>query len=125
HIGAHVRASAESDRIELRPEHAVGPGHAPRASRRPGVDGAERRVGVDVVLDRVTKRYGSDATARTVLRALSTTFPAQKLHAIVGPSGAGKTTLLDLIAVLDRPDDGEVRVAGERVDRLSAADAAA
>ena len=125
HIGAHVRASAENDRIELRAEQGIGPGHAPRASRRPAPDGAERRAGADVVLDRVTKRYGSGATARTVVRALSTTFPAQKLHAIVGPSGAGKTTLLDLIAVLDRPDDGEVRVAGERVDRLSAPDAAA
>jgi putative ABC transport system ATP-binding protein len=37
----------------------------------------------------------------------------------MGPSGSGKTTLLNLIGGLDRPTEGEVTVAGQRIDRLS------
>ena len=36
--------------------------------------------------------------------------------AIVGESGSGKSTLLNIVAGLDRPDRGEVRVGGERLD---------
>jgi putative ABC transport system ATP-binding protein len=39
--------------------------------------------------------------------------------ALMGPSGSGKTTLLNLIGGLDRPTQGEVTVAGARVDVLS------
>jgi putative ABC transport system ATP-binding protein len=41
------------------------------------------------------------------------------LHVLAGPSGSGKTTLLNLVAALERPDDGEVWVGGERVDGLA------
>jgi putative ABC transport system ATP-binding protein len=37
----------------------------------------------------------------------------------MGPSGSGKTTVLNLIGGLDRPDSGEVVVAGENLARLS------
>jgi len=37
----------------------------------------------------------------------------------MGPSGSGKTTLLNLLGGIDRPDGGELTIAGERVDRLS------
>lgn len=39
--------------------------------------------------------------------------------ALMGPSGSGKSTLLNLVGGLDRPDEGTLEVAGERIDRLS------
>ncbi len=40
--------------------------------------------------------------------------------AIVGPSGSGKSTLLNLLGALDRPDAGEVVVAGQNLAELDA-----
>jgi putative ABC transport system ATP-binding protein len=41
-----------------------------------------------------------------------------------GPSGSGKTTLLNMIGGLDRPTDGEITVAGQRIDQMSMSDLA-
>jgi ABC-type lipoprotein export system ATPase subunit len=42
------------------------------------------------------------------------------LHAVTGPSGSGKTTLLHLLAGLELPDAGEIRVLGTEVNALGA-----
>jgi ABC-type lipoprotein export system ATPase subunit len=47
-----------------------------------------------------------------------------ELVQLTGPSGAGKTTLLNLISALDRPNRGEILVAGTKVTGLSLARAA-
>jgi putative ABC transport system ATP-binding protein len=44
--------------------------------------------------------------------------------ALMGPSGSGKSTLLNLIAGIDKPDTGELRVAGEDITALSEAELA-
>jgi putative ABC transport system ATP-binding protein len=44
--------------------------------------------------------------------------------AVMGPSGSGKTTLLNLIGGIDRPDAGQIHVAGTRIDQLSEGDLA-
>ena len=52
------------------------------------------------------------------LEDVSLEVAAGELVALTGPSGCGKSTLLNLIGALDRPDAGEIVVAGEDVTRL-------
>jgi putative ABC transport system ATP-binding protein len=72
-----------------------------------------------VSLHNVVKRYIRGKQKVEVLHSLDLTVESGEFLALMGPSGSGKTTLLNLIAGLDRPDEGEVIVAGERIDKLS------
>ncbi len=54
-----------------------------------------------------------------VLESLNLDVPAGSFVALMGPSGSGKTTVLNLIAGLDRPTHGQVRVANEEVSTMS------
>jgi putative ABC transport system ATP-binding protein len=58
-------------------------------------------------------RAGDEETL--ALRGVSLTVDAGELVAVTGPSGSGKSTLLALLAGLDEPDGGQVRLAGERL----------
>jgi len=53
-----------------------------------------------------------------VLRGVSLALPRGTTLAVMGGSGAGKTVLLRIVAGLLRPDRGEVRLLGTRIDRL-------
>ncbi len=55
---------------------------------------------------------------RFILRSLDLQVEAGEFIFLTGPSGAGKTTLLRLLYAADRPTEGEVWVAGRRVDQL-------
>jgi len=72
-----------------------------------------------VSLKNVVKRYMRGKQRVEVLHALDLEVQSGEFLALMGPSGSGKTTLLNLIGGLDRPDEGEVIVAGERIDKLS------
>ena len=63
----------------------------------------------------VTKRFGSFLA----LDDVSLEIPQGSLTAILGPSGSGKSTLLRVVAGLERPDSGEVLLAGEDATRLA------
>ncbi len=64
-------------------------------------------------------RDGSDVRA---LDGLTLEIPAGSIHGVVGTSGAGKSTLVRCLTALERPTDGEVRVAGQDVTSLSASE---
>ena len=73
-----------------------------------------------VELTEVSKTYDG-AGGQTALDKLSLDIEGGEFTAIMGPSGSGKSTLLNLVAGVDRPSGGRVRVAGEDLGRRSEA----
>jgi putative ABC transport system ATP-binding protein len=72
-----------------------------------------------VGLQGLSKRFTKGKETITIFDHLDLTIPRGDFIAVMGPSGSGKTTLLNLLGGIDRPDQGEIHVAGERIDRLS------
>jgi putative ABC transport system ATP-binding protein len=67
----------------------------------------------------VSKRFVKGKETISIFDGLELTVPRGDFIAVMGPSGSGKTTLLNLLGGIDRPNEGEIFVAGERIDRLS------
>jgi ABC-type lipoprotein export system ATPase subunit len=72
----------------------------------------------------VSKTYGRPGAPVYALRDVSADIDENEIVVLAGPSGSGKTTLLNLVAALDRPDAGDITVAGTAVSRLTLAAAA-
>ena len=72
-----------------------------------------------IALKGLTKRYGIGDAEHTVLDGVDLTIKKGEFIAIMGPSGCGKTTLLNILGLLDRADDGEYKLDGKSVKRLS------
>ena len=70
-------------------------------------------------LEGVARRYRTEAGELPVLAAADLTLQAGEIVALVAPSGTGKSTLLHLAGLLERPDAGEVHVAGRAAGTLS------
>ncbi len=76
---------------------------------------------MDIVeLRNVSKRHGHASGGVQALRDVSLTISSGEFVTVTGPSGAGKSTLLHVVAGLDVPDAGWVRVAG--IDMASQSD---
>jgi len=72
-----------------------------------------------IAVDNVRKGFERNGKAMPVVDGVSFCVADGEFVAIVGPSGCGKSTLMNIIAGLDRPDAGSVRVDGVEVTRPS------
>jgi NitT/TauT family transport system ATP-binding protein len=69
-----------------------------------------------VEIDDVTKVYDPEGANVTALQNIDLDIGRDEFVTVLGPSGCGKSTLLEAIAGYLEPTEGEVRVAGERVE---------
>src|SRR5215471_1973949 len=75
----------------------------------------------DAVMARLTgvsKRFVKGKETIAVFNRLDLAIPRADFVAVMGPSGSGKTTFLNLVGGIDRPDAGEIDVAGARITQL-------
>jgi putative ABC transport system ATP-binding protein len=68
----------------------------------------------------VTRSFRTTSETVTPLADLDFTVAPGEFVCLMGPSGSGKTTLLHLLAGIDRPTQGSVRVAGQEITGLTA-----
>jgi NitT/TauT family transport system ATP-binding protein len=68
-----------------------------------------------VVIDGVSKSFGSGEDRAHVLDKMSLTIARGEFVSLIGPSGCGKSTLLKIVAGLVRADEGRVAIDGESV----------
>ena len=73
-----------------------------------------------IVCDRVVRIYAAEGVEVQALQGLDLLVTAGELIAIVGASGSGKSTLINILAGLDAPTAGSVRVAGLDLAALGA-----
>lgn len=72
-----------------------------------------------VSLDGVVRNFGRGHTELHVLRGADLTIGSGEIVALVGPSGSGKSTLLQIAGLLEKPDAGEIYIAGEACSKLN------
>jgi len=72
-----------------------------------------------VEINNLTKSYRRGVQIIKVLENVCLNIPEGEFLALMGPSGSGKTTLLNLIAGIDQPDSGLLRIAGVDISLLS------
>jgi multiple sugar transport system ATP-binding protein len=73
----------------------------------------------EITLDRISKRFADGTTA---VNEVSLSIADGEFFILVGPSGCGKSTLLNMIVGLENVTEGEIRVAGQRVNEVDPKD---
>jgi putative ABC transport system ATP-binding protein len=71
-----------------------------------------------ISVEHVSKVYRRDSLEVPVLKNVNLVLEAGEFIALMGPSGSGKTTLLNLIAGLDHPTSGRIRIGGMAISGL-------
>jgi putative ABC transport system ATP-binding protein len=74
----------------------------------------------DVVCAGLVKEYVTATGTVRALKGVDAAFPAGHVTAVMGPSGSGKSSLLRILACVDRPTAGSVRIGGVDVAALGA-----
>ena len=70
----------------------------------------------------LSKSYQKGKTTITPLEGLSLDVPEGEFLALMGPSGSGKTTLLNLVAGIDTPTKGSLRISGRDLSQMNRGD---
>ncbi len=77
-----------------------------------------------ISMNRLTKTYRRDGLEITVLRGIDLRVFQGDFISLMGPSGSGKSTLLNIIAGIDRPTTGEVKILDSDILSMSEDDLA-
>src|SRR5580704_4944 len=80
---------------------------------------ADYGAGALIVCDRLVRIYTAEGIEVQALQGLDLLIEAGELTALVGASGSGKSTLMNILAGLDAPTAGAVRVAGHDLSAMS------
>jgi peptide/nickel transport system ATP-binding protein len=125
---AYIDTLEMRERVRVRLE----PGHIsvwPQKDARPDIPDlkptpqtvlkTDKRVGVTVTTTHLSRTFELGAESIQALRDVTLHIPAGKLAVVKGPSGSGKTTLLNLVAGLDEPTSGTVRVGEHYLAEMS------
>jgi putative ABC transport system ATP-binding protein len=83
-----------------------------------GIEGKTVRDSGVVYAEDVVRVYGEGDTAVHALRGVNVRIEPGHLTAVMGPSGSGKSTLMHILAGLDRPTSGSVRIGGTEITTL-------
>ncbi|HEV8255783.1 MAG TPA: ABC transporter ATP-binding protein [Casimicrobiaceae bacterium] len=79
------------------------------------LDAASRRETAKLVVDGVSKRFGTSADAVQALEPIDLAVGAGEFLTIVGPSGCGKSTLLNIVAGFETPTTGRAVLDGKAI----------
>jgi len=79
---------------------------------------ARPATSIAVSARRVSRQYGDGESAVHALRGVTLEVPVGQFTAVMGPSGSGKSTLMHLLAGLDRPTNGRVKVGDEDITEM-------
>src|SRR4030088_2937478 len=107
----------ETGRGFLPPSFTSYKGAVRRLPTMSQIDGARSSTPIVDAVD-LRRRYGEGEAAVDALAGVTVDFPAGRFAAIMGPSGSGKSTLMHVLAGLDRPTGGTVRIGGVELTEL-------
>ena len=78
-------------------------------------------IGSYIALSGVKKAYRIGREMISIFTGLDLTIPRGDFVAVMGPSGSGKSTLLNMLAGIDRPDAGSLRIGASHLDQMGEA----
>ena len=72
-----------------------------------------------IQIKNLKKEFANTNSTIKVLKSINLNIETGKLVALVGPSGSGKSTFLHLLALLDKPTKGEIKLMGKLTEKLN------
>src|SRR5262249_6537144 len=94
--------------------------HRQRKAPNTCTDFPKERIAMALIEIRdVTKRYHKGGESITPLDSVSLDIEEGEFLSLMGASGSGKSTLLNLVASIDHPDSGSIKIAGVEITKLS------